>query len=107
LKIRELIKGGVVFTLFLCCFSLFLYAFGAARAYSDRTLLFLLQVNLYLGFLLCIFSICSMGFSFRVLLKKPRLRDILAFGLYLFLGIFGLSLVFLNSFIAVAAGGNA
>ncbi|GHV96557.1 hypothetical protein AGMMS50293_28770 [Spirochaetia bacterium] len=103
-KIPALIKGGLVFTLGLTIFTLILYTLGIH--FTDRTLFLLLRVLRYLAFLVCLFSLCALGFSIRLMIRGHWIRRIPGICLYLLTGTFGAILVIFNSFIIALAGGN-
>jgi hypothetical protein len=101
-----LFKGTVLFALFFCLFSLFLYAAGTRQGFTDETQIFLLRLSLNLGLVLSICSVCGIGFCLLRIFYSPHLRHILMAGAYLCLGAFGLAVSLLASFIIAASGGN-
>ncbi|MDR1576045.1 MAG: hypothetical protein LBS37_08580 [Treponema sp.] len=76
------------------------------RGFPDETQFLLLRIMQYLALFLTVFSICALGFSVRLVVRKPRFRYLLGMGLYILTGILGVLLVVFNSFIVVAARGN-
>ncbi|MDR0624192.1 MAG: hypothetical protein LBG10_07155 [Treponema sp.] len=95
-----------LFFLFFCFFSLFLYTAGTRQGFTDKTQIFLLRLSLNLGLMLSICSVCGIGGCIPGVVRGPRLRHILTAGAYLCLGVFGVAVSLVVSFIIAAAGGN-
>jgi hypothetical protein len=102
------LRGGVLLSFALSVGALVLYMAGniPERGFSDETQFLLLRVMQYLALFLIVFSLCALGFSVRLLVRKPRFRHVLGMGLYFLTGILGVLMVVFNSFIVVAARGN-
>ncbi|MDR0585060.1 MAG: hypothetical protein LBG57_12065 [Treponema sp.] len=102
------LRGGVLlsFSLSVAAFVLYMAGNIPERGFPDETQFLLLRIMQYLALFLIVFSLCALGFSVRLLVRKPRFRYLLGMGLYFLTGILGILLVVLNSFIVVAAGGN-
>jgi hypothetical protein len=101
-----LLKGGILFFLGLCLFSLFLYAAGTRQGFTDRTQLLLLRLSRDLGFALSFCSAWGLIFCFFRISRGPRLRLVLGIGACLALCAFGFAVNLLASFIIAATGGN-
>jgi hypothetical protein len=101
-----LFKGMTFFFLFLCLFSLFLYAAGTRQGFTDKTQLFLLRLSLSLALVLSVCSVCGIGFCLPRMFRGFHFRYILITGAYLCLGVFGAAVSLVVSFIIAAAGGN-
>lgn len=102
------LRGGVFLSFALSAAALVLYMAGniPERGFPDETQFLLLRAMQYLSLFLTVFSLCALGFSIRLLVRKPRFRYLLGMGLYFLTGILGILLVVFNSFIVVAARGN-
>jgi hypothetical protein len=108
LKVPALIQGGVIVSFALAALVFAAYMFGSLpdQGFSDETQFLLLRIARYLSLSLTVFSLCALGFSVRLLVRKPRFRHFLGMALYTVTGILGAALTLLHSFIMVAAGGN-
>lgn len=99
---------GAVCTLILSIAIFTLYMIGSLPdpGFSDQLLFFLLQILQYSSLMLCVFAFFATGFRVHQLVHNPSLRNAILLLLYFLAGLFGASLVTLNSFIIAASTGN-
>ena len=73
--------------------------------YNDAFLFFLLIILRYSSFLLCICSLYKIIVNIFHIIRRPRILRIMKTLLYLLFIVYGMSMVFLESFIVVISGG--
>ncbi|MDR1419798.1 MAG: hypothetical protein LBI86_05450 [Treponema sp.] len=83
------------------------YAAGALREFTDDVQLFFLRLLAFLGFFLVLVSLCGMIHNGYRLAREGGFRFLPGMGGYLVLGILGIFLAVLASFVLVISGGNA
>jgi hypothetical protein len=87
-------------------FTIFLYALGTIREFTDATQLLLLGLFRIFGVSLAINGLCGIAADLWLAIRRDSLRFIPGMLLYLFFGLFGgLSAVF-SALIIVLAGGT-
>jgi hypothetical protein len=104
--IAILVKRAILFFLFLCALTAFLYGIGTAQEFMDRTQLMLLRLSVVFGLSLAVGSIYGIALNCWLVFHNRNYRFFTGAGLYMVLGIFGAAMATVAAFIIVAAGGN-
>jgi hypothetical protein len=105
--IRGLVRKGVRIALIISLAIFALYTVGSMidPGFSDRILFLLLQLLQYASLLLCAFSIFSMGFCVRRLVRHPHAHNVISLCFYFATSLLGAALAMLNSLIVATTGG--
>jgi hypothetical protein len=74
--------------------------------YNDTTLFILLLILRYTCFILCIFAFYKLLVNIYHMVRRPSLSRVWSILLYLFFIVYGIFIIFIESFIVVIAGGN-
>lgn len=109
-KLKEilpgLIKRSFIFFLLIDSFTIFLYALGIIREFTDATQLLLLGLSRIFGISLAINGFCGIVVDLRLTIRQNSLRFIPGMILYFFVGLLGgLNAVF-SAIIIVLSGGT-
>lgn len=103
-----LLVKSAVFLLFILTFvTAALYGFGSAQNYLDSTQILLLRILSITSLLLVIGSAYGIILDVGMLWKKREERYIFGLLVYVFLGILGLGITILSSFIGALMIGNS
>ncbi|MDR2798289.1 MAG: hypothetical protein LBB80_08095 [Treponema sp.] len=103
--ILMLVKRTVLFFFGLCLLSLFLYGIGTNQGFMDRTQFMLLRITVMVGLFIGVGSMYGIGLDLWLIFHK-KYRYLIGIGGYLCLGVFGIAIAGLASFILVLAEGN-
>ena len=109
MKAEKFVNKALVFSLVLSAFILAFYILSGVlpeTGFTDQSLFVLLGILRYLSFLICVLSLCALGFSIRLIIRRPALKPALKIALYILAGIAGAGVAVLNMFIVAASGGN-
>ena len=101
-----LVSRSVIFFLFMCIFTLFIYAIGTSQNFDDSTQLKLLNLYAVLGFFLTTTSISGMVLNLLRFFRMKKPRYLLRAGTYLLLVIFGVATVLGVLVIVTISRGN-
>ncbi len=103
-----LLVKSAVFLLFILSFvTAALYGFGSAQNFLDSTQVLLLRILSVTSLLLVIGSAYGIVLDVGLVWKKRQGRYTLGLMVYLFLGLLGLGVTILTSFIGALMAGNA
>lgn len=103
--VPALIKRGLLFFLFMNLFTIFLYALGTVREFSDSTQLLLLGLFRLFGFSLAVNGACGIAADLWLAIRRGSLRFIPGMAAYALSGLFGVLNAVFAAFIMVLAGG--
>ena len=101
-----LINRAVIFFLFMCLITIFIYVIGTLRGFVDSTQLALLRFYTVLGIFLTVMSICGAAIALRRFIKRREFRYLARAGGYVFLVILGAVTVLAVMFILIISKGN-
>jgi hypothetical protein len=104
--IAILVKRAILFVLFLCVLTMFLYGIGTVQEFMDRTQLMLLRLSVIFGLSLAVGSIYGIALNCWLVFHNRNYRFFTGAGLYIVFGLFGALIATLAAFIIVATGGN-
>jgi hypothetical protein len=74
--------------------------------FSDRGLFFMLIIMRYSSFILCICTLYKILVNIVLFFRRPSVLNVIKNMFYLIFLVYGLFIVFFESFITVIAGGN-
>ncbi|MDR0722403.1 MAG: hypothetical protein LBF75_06360 [Treponema sp.] len=100
-----LVKRTVLFFFGICLLSLFLYAIGTIQGFMERTQFMLLRITVMVGLFIGVGSMYGISLDLWLIFHK-KFRYLSGMGGYFCLGIFGIIIAGLASFILVLAEGN-
>ncbi|MDR3115776.1 MAG: hypothetical protein LBU25_09690 [Treponema sp.] len=103
--ILMLVKRTVLFFFGICLLSLFLYGIGTKQGFMERTQFMLLRITVMVGLFIGVGSMYGIGLDLWFVCHKEY-RYLSGIGGYLCLGIFGIAIAGLASFILVLTEGN-
>jgi hypothetical protein len=104
----DFVKKGVraALVLSLTIFAVYLTGSIPDPGLSDSMLFLFLRLLRYTALVLCAFSLFALGYSVRIMVLSPSLRNALSLLFYFFMGLLGAFLAMLDTFIVVATVGN-
>jgi hypothetical protein len=104
---RRFLRRGVRIALVISLAIFALYTAGSMvdPGFSDRILFLLLQLLQYSSLLLCAFSLFTMGFCVRRLVRHPHGHNVISLCFYFAAALLGAALAMLNSLIIATTGG--
>ncbi|MDR2634066.1 MAG: hypothetical protein LBC51_10670 [Treponema sp.] len=103
--ILMLVKRTVFFFSGICLLSLFLYGIGTNQGFKEQTQFMLLHITVMVGLFIGVGSLYGIGLDLWRIFQK-QYRYLCGIGGYLCLGVFGIALAALASFILVLTEGN-
>ncbi|MDR3167513.1 MAG: hypothetical protein LBT93_06180 [Treponema sp.] len=101
-----LVKRTVFFFFTMCVFTVFLYGIGTIQGFMDATQQIMLRLSIILGFSLAVGSIYGILLDLWVVLYERNHRFFWGIGGYMGMGLFGVAIAAVATFIVVVSRGN-
>ncbi|MDR2392566.1 MAG: hypothetical protein LBD93_00170 [Treponema sp.] len=103
--ILMLVKRTMLFFFGICLLSLFLYGIGTNQGFKEQTQFMLLHITVMVGLFIGVGSMYGIGLDLWLMFHK-KYRYLRGIGGYLCLGVFGIIIAALASFVLVLTEGN-